>query len=194
MFSWVKCWLHFKSGSYKSKTRSLCHILQKSWEHSRDNTAATIFMKLYQNASMKSWNRLKLVGYVGSKMRSLSQILKTPCGHSKRLYFFAIYLDQSSWNLIRMFAWWNLRLVWNWVTWSHKLCFLVNSQCYIIYNIFLFQTVAIKLNLIYIFHQQLISVSWLSPIRSGISIERICLLLFCFVKVYSFLFLKLLKV
>ena len=95
MFSYVKFQLRFKSGSYGSKTRSLGHILQKSWEHSRGNTSALISIKLNQNASMKSWNSLKLVGHVGSKMRSLSEILKKPCGHS-RGYIFCIYLDQSS--------------------------------------------------------------------------------------------------
>ena len=63
---------------FVQKTRLLGHILEKPCVHSRGHSFEKKFMKLCQNVnSYKSRSNLKL-GHVGSKTRSLGQIMKKP--------------------------------------------------------------------------------------------------------------------
>ena len=79
-----------ESGSCRVKTRSLGQMLDKACLHSRWHTCSCdpIFIELCQNiGTMKSRKNLKLV-YVGSKSRSLGQIVAKPFIHSKSLKSF----------------------------------------------------------------------------------------------------------
>ena len=105
MFVLIKSWTSVKIGHVGSKSRSLGEILEKPFVHSRGHIFSLIIMKLRQNVCldeisdendlvtyfltrhhMKSQTRLKM-GHVGSKTRSLGQILEKPCVHSKGQVF-----------------------------------------------------------------------------------------------------------
>ena len=75
-----------------SKTRSLGKILEKTCVHSKRHSLDPEFIKLCQIVThynilvIISWSVLKL-GHVGSKTRSIGQILEKTCVHSRRHSF-----------------------------------------------------------------------------------------------------------
>ena len=78
-----------KLGHVGSKTRLLGQISEKPCVHSRGHSFDSKFTKLYQNVNdynIKIFRSSLKLGHVGSKTRSLDQILEI-CVHSKRHIF-----------------------------------------------------------------------------------------------------------
>ena len=72
-----------KMGHVKNKTRSVCQILEKPYVHSRVHIFSPIIMKLGQNVCLDKvsdeFENGSCRSHVGSKSRSLRQIMKTLC-------------------------------------------------------------------------------------------------------------------
>ena len=83
-------------GHVRSKTRSLCQILEKPCVRSRGHIFSLIVMELGQNVCFYEILDEKM-GHVGSKTTSLGQILEKPCVRSRGHIFSPIVmkLDQN---------------------------------------------------------------------------------------------------
>ena len=73
-------------GDIGSKTRSVCQIIEKPYEHSRGHSFGRkmIILTISQSSSN--------MGDVGSKTRSVGQIMKKPCEHSRGHSFGLIFI------------------------------------------------------------------------------------------------------
>ena len=92
-----------KLGHVGSKTRSLDHILEKPYVHSKVHSFDPNFMNFVRlQIIIISRSSLKL-GHVGSKTRSVGQILEKPCvhfrGHSFDSEFMKLYQNVYDHNI-----------------------------------------------------------------------------------------------
>ena len=71
--------VEFKFWSCRSKTRSLCQILEKTCACCRGYTFSPILMKLGQYLCLDDISDMFEIGSYGVSTRSLGQILEKPC-------------------------------------------------------------------------------------------------------------------